>query len=337
MIKPSRKHKRSGLVVGKFMPFHIGHEYLLRFASSMVDRVTVVVDCLDGETIPAGTRAAWIREVLPELNVVSLNSPMPQDPEVNPSEFWRIWRSTLVAVAGDSECLIASADYGRKLAHELGMGLISCDIGRLAVPISATMIRGDMIGKWDYMSRPAQRYYQKRVVIMGPESTGKSVMCGILAAKFSQSEPKITPTVIPEYAEEHLKNGGVVNPEALRLFLVAQDAQLLAANNRPSPLVLMDTDYLSTQAWAEYLFNIELPTPEGITQPDLTILLTPETPWVGDGHRLEEASSISERWKFFEICRKHLEAENRKFHVVGGVSHIERASKTEELIRELLR
>ena len=42
----------TGMVLGKFLPPHIGHQYLVDFARNYVDALTVVVGTLKAEPIP---------------------------------------------------------------------------------------------------------------------------------------------------------------------------------------------------------------------------------------------------------------------------------------------
>jgi cytidyltransferase-like protein len=46
----------TGMLLGKFLPPHLGHVYLVEFASRYVDRLSVVVCTLDRESIPGDLR-----------------------------------------------------------------------------------------------------------------------------------------------------------------------------------------------------------------------------------------------------------------------------------------
>ena len=76
-----------GLVLGKFMPPHRGHQYLIDFAAQWTERTTVVVSSLKGEVIPGELRHRWLSETYPELNVVHLEDENPQYPEFIKFEF----------------------------------------------------------------------------------------------------------------------------------------------------------------------------------------------------------------------------------------------------------
>ena len=62
------------------MPLHRGHEFLLRFGSSYVDKLTIVVETQPNDPIPGEFRVQWVKEVMPDAEVLKLNRQMPQDP-----------------------------------------------------------------------------------------------------------------------------------------------------------------------------------------------------------------------------------------------------------------
>jgi cytidyltransferase-like protein len=58
-----------GVVIGKFLPPHRGHRFLIESALSRCDRVTVIVCGKPVDPIPPDLRAAWLRELLPAAEV----------------------------------------------------------------------------------------------------------------------------------------------------------------------------------------------------------------------------------------------------------------------------
>ena len=55
----------TGLVLGKFLPPHAGHLYLIETALREVDHLTVLVCSLEREPIPGALRFHWMRELAP--------------------------------------------------------------------------------------------------------------------------------------------------------------------------------------------------------------------------------------------------------------------------------
>lgn len=95
----------------------------------------------------------------------------------------------------------------------------------------------------------------KKIVILGPESTGKSTLCRQLAAHYDT-------TWVEEYARAYLlKNGAAYSYENLLDIAKGQIAseeqavqQLSAINQQPSA-IFIDTDMHVMQVWCEFVFE----------------------------------------------------------------------------------
>ena len=62
---------RTGLTLGKFAPFHKGHEYVISTALNEMDKVVVVVyNATDTTDVPIEVRAGWIRQRFPSAGVI---------------------------------------------------------------------------------------------------------------------------------------------------------------------------------------------------------------------------------------------------------------------------
>ncbi|MGZ8360309.1 MAG: adenylyltransferase/cytidyltransferase family protein, partial [Allosphingosinicella sp.] len=80
-----------GFVLGKFMPPHAGHVFLVETARTLVDELTILVCWLPDDPIPGEARLAWMRELFPHCRVVGHGALVPQAPDEHP-DFWPIWR-----------------------------------------------------------------------------------------------------------------------------------------------------------------------------------------------------------------------------------------------------
>ncbi|MBI4423060.1 MAG: AAA family ATPase [Elusimicrobia bacterium] len=318
-----------GLVLGKFLPPHRGHVYLVEFAQRYADRLTVVVGSLKSEPIPGELRCRWLRELFPNVEVLHLADENPQDPSEDP-RFWDIWRASLERVLpAKPDLVFASEPYGLRLAQTLGARFVPVDPARAAVPVSARAIRADPFARWAFLPRCVRPHYAKRVCVFGPESTGKTTLARALAARLS--------TVwVPEYARAYLEaQGGELAagdiPHIARGQRAAEDALARDANR----VLVCDTDLLSTVIWSDTLFGS---CPDWIRDEarlrryDLTFLLDVDVPWVRDPVRyLPE-----QRRSFFERCRRELELHGRRYVVLSGPPK-ERLAEAARQARALLR
>ena len=172
------------MILGKFLPPHNGHVYLVNFALNFVEHLTVLVGTLKAEPIPGRLRYEWMREMFPEAEVIHFTAENPQEPHEHP-DFWQIWHDTIREVLPvGPDYLFASDSYGTKLADILGARFIPVDLNRSLVPISGTAVRKNPLANWDYIPSCVRPYFVKKICIMGPESTGKSVLAARLAKHY---------------------------------------------------------------------------------------------------------------------------------------------------------
>ena len=146
----------------------------------------------------------------------------------------------------------------------------------------------------------------KKIVVIGPESTGKSTLCEQLAAHYKTGWVK-------EYAREYLlKNGTDYSYEDLLTIAKGQTQaeETVLANiqysifNIQSPTVFIDTDMYVMKVWCEYVFGrchhwilnriVE-------RKYDLYLLCHPDLPWVKD--ELREYPDQETREKLFHYYK----------------------------------
>lgn len=281
---------KHGLVLGKFLPPHAGHVYLIEHALRCVEQLTVVVGTLRREPIPGELRVRWMTELFPRANVVHLTDENPQDPSEHP-DFWNIWKASLQRVLpGPIDAVFASEAYGARLAQDHGARFVPVDPSRTIVPISGTAIREAPLAHWQYLPPPVKAHYAKRVRIAGAESTGKSTLAAALAKHYQTS-------LVPEYARTYL--------EALGRPPVEGDMYVIATGQHASEDVLArscnrvlvcDTDSTITRLWSEALFQTCDPRIQTRSY-DLTIVTGPELPFEADPVRYlpEQRQQFHER------------------------------------------
>jgi len=318
-----------GMVLGKFLPPHLGHVHLVEFALNYADDVDVVVGTLAREPIPGALRHAWMRELFPTARVLHLAEELPQDPSEHP-RFWDLWRESLLAILGARpDYVFASEPYGERVAKELGARFVPVDIARTALPISGTAVRRYPLAAWDYLPRCVRPYFTQRVCIFGPESTGKSTLAKSLAAHFRTA-------FVPEYARTFLEAVAREPREEdllpiARAQIASEDA--LARNARA--VLFCDTDALTTTIWSEAFFGRVDPALAALASQrryDLTLLTDVDVPWVADPVRYLP----DERRSFFDRCRTALQRAGRA-HVVLSGSFEERERAAIAAVDELLR
>jgi HTH-type transcriptional regulator, transcriptional repressor of NAD biosynthesis genes len=317
-----------GVIIGKFMPVHAGHQYLIDVARSQVRNLTVMVCTLEDEPIPGRLRHEWVKELYPDINVIHVTDENPSYPEENP-DFWNIWRRTILSRVARPDVIFTSEDYGEQLAQILGCAHVSVDPMRQQFPVSGNAVRKNPYANWEFLPPPVRAYYAKRVCIVGAESTGKTTLAEALAKRFETEW-------VPEFAVEYLRNGNadvtsVDVIEAIARGQIRSEGQKARTANR---ILVCDTDLITTVIYSHYFLKA---CPEWILREsfaskyDLSLLMNIDIPWVPSKWR--DAPHL--RSHFHEWFKRELEARGRKFVVISGATREERLEQATKEVSSL--
>ncbi|EFH79701.1 AAA family ATPase [Ktedonobacter racemifer] len=300
----------TGLVLGRFIPPHLGHQYLIDFAQNYVDDLLLVVGTRPTDEIDGELRVAWIKEMAPWARVIRVND---ENPEETDPRYWQIWEQTLrAALPYIPDFIFASEDYGWKLAELLGMEYIPVNHPRTLVPISATRLRSNPLQYWQYIPPVVRPHYVKRVCIYGPESTGKSTLTIDLARHFQT-------VFVEEYARGLLdfKNGRCDDLEDIARIAHGHRASTQALARQANRVLFCDTDLLTTTVWSNALFGT---CPSWLYEAadamsyDLYLVTDIDVPWVDDNQRFFS----DQRQEFLDRCLQVLEQRNRPYIRISG-------------------
>jgi NadR type nicotinamide-nucleotide adenylyltransferase len=310
-MAPIDDRRGRGMILGKFLPPHVGHRYLVDFARQFAERLTVLVCTLERDPIPGRFRYVWMCEMFPDVDIVHVTEDLPQEPAEHP-EFWSIWRRVVLDAVGEPiDYVFASESYGARLAEELNATFVPVDLARDALPISGTAIRCAPLAHWEFLPECVRPYFVKRVCLFGPESTGKSTLARDLARHFRTVH-------VPEFARAWLDpRGGVCEPADIPVIARGQHASEEALARSANRVLFCDTDLLLTTVWSRVLFD---QVPQGLRQAalqrryDLTLLLGIDVTWFDDGQRFLS----DRRGEFFARCKEALEEARRKYIVISG-------------------
>ena len=172
-----------------------------------------------------------------------------------------------------------------------------------------------------------------KVVLFGPESTGKTTLARDLADHYNT-------LWVPEYMREYLqekwdRERQACQPEDLLPIAIGQMRLENALAARADRLLFCDTDLLETKVYSEaYYLGYCDPLLEKYAlknQYDLYFLTGTDVPWEADDLR----DKPGQRSEMFSRFRKALEEYNRNFVVLDG-SRRERLKKAIVHIDKLL-
>jgi NadR type nicotinamide-nucleotide adenylyltransferase len=177
--------KKTGLTLGKYAPFHKGHEYVIKTMLQEMDEVIVVIYNTAVTPIPLHMRAEWIRKLFPEVTVIEAwDGP---DGYSNDREHEILQERYILNLLGKKQitAFYSSEFYGAHMSKALNCLDRRVDEARQTVPVSATMIRENPLGCRQYVSDIVYRDLIVKVVFLGAMSTGKSTLTEALAKKYN--------------------------------------------------------------------------------------------------------------------------------------------------------
>ena len=151
----------------------------------------------------------------------------------------------------------------------------------------------------------------KKIVIIGPESTGKSTLCEGLAAHYHSDW-------VPEYAREYCEK--LTEPpswqDEINMFYgqIALEEEYLSKANK---LLICDTTFITVKIWSDEMFGR---SPQEVLDElpkhpyDLYLLLSIDLPWEDDP--LRDFPNMREH--FMDVWHKELQAINANYIVISG-------------------
>ncbi|HEY0037043.1 MAG TPA: AAA family ATPase [Longimicrobium sp.] len=297
-----------GLVVGKFYPPHRGHRHLIETARRGCDRLVVMVPHHPSQTISGALRAAWLQEIHPDCEIHLVADELGDDVEE-----WA--RFTVGYLGRASDVVFSSEGYGPRFAGFLACRHVMVDRDRVAFPVSGTAIRAAPLDHLDWMEPCVRAYFVRRVVLIGAESTGKTTLARVLAARYqtvwveelgreywqaklSAGAPLDGPS--PAVAEERpssVEAEAELAARAAALAWTSDEFRHIAAEQQrrenelarvANRVLLCDTNAFATGSWHERYVGHRDAAVDEIGRCDrvhLYLLAYPDVPFVQDGWR----------------------------------------------------
>ena len=151
-----------------------------------------------------------------------------------------------------------------------------------------------------------------KIIITGPESSGKTTLCNALSKHFNLPFSK-------EYAREYLNAlKRDYNPDDL---LKIAKGQLQTENG----LQLLDTDLITIKIWSEYKYGscdkwILTQIEKQKQEKRFYLLCSPEIPWKPDKQR----ENPNDREALFKIYKQELENLSHDYFIVDAENRLEK-------------
>ncbi|MBF4473477.1 AAA family ATPase [Flavobacterium sp. HJJ] len=319
------RHK-VGLTLGKFAPFHKGHQLMIETAIKEVNELIVLIYDDPIINIPLSIRAGWIREIYPQIEVIEgVNSP--NDSGYTP-EIMKIQEDYVSEVLGNRSIthFYSSEPYGVHMSAALNAVNRQVDISRNSIPISATKIREDAFKNKKFIHPVVYKDLITKVVLLGAPSTGKTTLAEKLAVHF---DTQWMPEYGREYWENHQVNKRLTLEDLLKIaeiHIEKEDALILESNR----FLFSDTNAITT-----YLFSLDyhgkaLEALENLAKTaenrhDIIFVCDTDIPYDDTWDR----SGDVKRKEFQQTIIEDLNARNLKYYLLKGTvdERIEQVSK----------
>lgn len=337
---------KTGVIIGKFLPLHLGHINFINRSSTKTDKLIVVVChsnrdkqlCEDYKIpeITAGDRLRWLHTIYQDLGHIEIRS---LDESAIPAypEGWTEFAGLLKTIVPEKIDYIFSGEreydrFFKELLPEAEHIMIDPD--RKEHNISGTEIRKNPYKNWEYLPSVVRPFFCKKVVLIGTESCGKTTLTKFLAKAFNTS-----------WAEEYGRNyvyeecgGSEDNLKYEDYIKIAMHQKKLEdeAVRHSNKIVFIDTEALVTQFYCKLYEGREDPAIDEIIRRqnyDLWLYLENDVRWVGDGLRKNgsEEERLTGKAVLSDLLKKHNITDKIKF--ISG-NYEERLDKAIKTIRE---
>ena len=239
---------RRGLVFGKFMPLHRGHQLLIDAALASCDDVAIVVydsaPAGDYPPMPVELRAGWLRTLYPHVeSIVAVDDPEKHNPEHDDPRYARMYADGL-RFLGAFDRVFSSEPRYERFARELGAAHVVVDAARKLVPAAGRRIRSDLYAHRGWLDPVVYSSLVQKVVLVGSESTGKTTLARRLA-------DELDTLWTHEFGRELWEKQGLAGTFADHLLIArSQHRREEAARRHAREFLFCDTNAWTTLHWS---------------------------------------------------------------------------------------
>lgn len=333
--------QRVGMYGGSFNPLHLGHVNNIIIASSTCQKLYIVLSVSDNaEEIDHRIRFMWLKTIartLPNAEVIEIF-----DTSKNKEVYdWEAGRDDIVAQTGKIDIVFCGDDYkGLNRFENLYPNSEIHYFNRNDIKISSTEIRKNPYKHFAYLPDIVKPYYNKKVIVVGTESCGKSTLIKNLALAYNTTYVEEVGRYICEDAGGYENMLTAHYEEIIYKHKMREYEEFKKANK----ILFVDTDAIITLYYYKLQFGETdeykeaferlAKTTSDLNQYDLWLYLEPDVKWVDDGTRTFGEDEVREENN--RVLKGILKELNIEYETITGDYH-ERYVKSKKLINKILK
>lgn len=336
----------TGLIIGRYLPMHMGHVNATMKASYMCDELFIVIihnKIVDNEIcdrdnfkyIVPEIRTRWMTRLTKDMKNVKI---IAIEEELFPNGKLDFSRNTdkIFEIIGKPIKRLFHTDlnYRKQIESkhpEIEVLIEQYDLMKFS--ISSTQIRREGIfNHWADLPYFVKPYFVKKVVIVGTESSGKSTLTKNLSKLYNTN-------YVDEFGrklcEEMGGYDGIFTPDLFQITAYGHKMSEFKEIKYSNKILFVDTEIIVTQYFSELLSGND-PILDIIAENnhyDLWLYLEPDIEWIHDG--LRTYGTDEERNRNNIKLKRMLDNRNIDYHVIGG-SYIDRITQAIKLVDEMM-
>ena len=328
-----------GMYGGSFNPLHLGHVNDIILASSMCNKLYLVLAVSNDEKeIDEHIRYKWLMDITKDMENVEVIKIYDNSNNKNETD-WEDGKNQVLKVTKNLDVVFAGDDYkGKNIWENLYKDSKVYYFKRNEINISSTQIRENLYKYFDYLPRSVQKDYVKKVCIIGTESCGKSTLVRNLAKYFNTTYVEEAGRFVCEDA------GGIDNMTKDDYFKILfrhkeEERKKLELANK---VLFIDTDSLITYFYYSLMykdneeydkkFSLIARTISDLNDYDLYLFLEPDVPFVKDITRSDGENRTNDNNYLKQILKEN----NIRYETING-DYVNRYEKAKEKVLNLLR